>query len=63
MFKIYVAPFIMMKFGTGNSTPKFNGYLNKTGSNIEPDITRRTEAACAVKERLLMMGTTVPATC
>jgi hypothetical protein len=27
MFKMYVARFIMLKFGTGNSTPKFNGYL------------------------------------
>jgi hypothetical protein len=28
MFKINVASFIMMKFGTGNSTPKLNGYLS-----------------------------------
>jgi hypothetical protein len=31
--------------------------LKKSGSN------RGTEAACTVKERLLMMGTTVPETC
>jgi hypothetical protein len=42
--------------------PKHVQVFNKTRSNIEPDITRWTEATCAVKERLLMMGTTVPKT-